>query len=100
MKIFLNSIHVFPIALMLVGCANSAPQAQAPVQVALVAPMGNAPVDAAPPTFADSELAKLPGVLASMDKCREQNKKHKVITRVLNSGPMKGNLAIEVTCDV
>jgi hypothetical protein len=99
MKTHLNPIFFLPIALVLFGCATSTPQTQDPAPREQIALTSNVPTPAALPTFADSEIAKLPGVQASMDRCREQNKKHRVTTRVLDSGPMKGNLAIEVTCD-
>ena len=98
MKNYLNPVYVMSVAFVLVGCATSTPAPQAPAQLAPNAPAA-APQPTAVPIFADSELAKLPGVQAAMDRCRAQNKKHKVITRVADSGPMKGSLAIEVKCD-
>jgi hypothetical protein len=98
MKIHLTSIFALPAALVLFGCATP-PEKQNAASREQIAVTSNAPTPATLPTFADSELAKLPGVQASMDRCREQNKKHRVITRVMDSGPMKGNLAIEVTCN-
>ncbi len=88
-----------PLALILAGCVTSPSQTASPAQLTQMASTVSAPAPAALPTFADSELAKLPGVQASMDKCREQGKKHKVSTRLVESGPMKGSLAIDVTCD-
>jgi hypothetical protein len=92
MKTSLHPFYALLLALSVVGCAAPNHQPEPPVQLAQNA-------TAALPTFADSELAKLPGVQATMDRCREQGKKHKVTTRVLESGPMKGNLTIDVSCE-
>jgi len=92
-----------PVAFVLIGCAGhaSAPATQTSFAAQLapnsLAPSASAPVAA--PTFAESELVKIPGVQATIDECRKLNKEYKVVTRMLESGPMKGNLTIQVACD-
>jgi len=99
MKTYPYQRSLFAVTLSLFGCATSTPQEQVSVYAAPKTPVDSMPSPAALPTFADSELAKLPGVQTTMDRCREQNKKHKVTTSVIESGPAKGNLAINISCE-
>ena len=99
MKFSSFSLFVSPIAFVLVGCATPSPKNQDPVQLAQIASRSDVPAPVTTPTFADSELAKIPELQAAMDRCRDLGTKHKVTTRVMDSGPMKGNVAIDVTCE-